>query len=86
MLVNEMLKMISEREGVSSYKQIPLERYINFNNKDIKSHISFDEDKHFEEFHRFLNSIFNSKVYRNVTVKILKNGYLIDSVKNFTLT
>lgn len=78
MLVKELLKMISEKEGVNSYRQIPLERYINFNdNKDINSHISFDEDKDFEEFHSFLNSIFHSKVYRNVTVKILRNGYLM---------
>jgi len=78
MLVKDMLDRISEKEGVSSYRQIPLERYINFNdNKDIKSHISFDEDKDFEEFHSFLNSIFHSKVYRNVTVKVLRNGYLM---------
>lgn len=78
MLVKELLKKISEKERVSTYKQIPLERYISFNeNKEIRSHISFDEDKDFEEFNSFLNSIFHSKVYRNVTVKILTNGYLM---------
>lgn len=78
MEVKKLLEKISEKEGVSSYRQIPLERYINFNNnKDIKSHLSFEEDRDFEEFHNFLNSIFHSKVYRNVTVKILKNGYFI---------
>lgn len=40
MLVKEVLKQISKKEGVSYYRQISLERYISFNeNKEVRSHM-----------------------------------------------
>ena len=76
MLVKNMLEEICRKEGVIDYTQIPLGRYVEFNNLKIKGHEKFDEDETFEEFHLYLNSIFYSRVYRNVTTKILKNAYL----------
>ncbi|MBU3197631.1 hypothetical protein KPL26_13385 [Clostridium algidicarnis] len=75
MLVNDILNKISKEEGVSTYTQITLDRYVEYQKASIKNHIDFNEDKDFEEFYIFLNSIFSSRVNRPTAVKILNNAY-----------
>ena len=77
MLVNDILNKISKEEGVSTYTQITLDRYVEYQKASIKNHIDFNEDKDFEEFYIFLNSIFSSRVNRPTAVKILNNAYYV---------
>lgn len=55
---------------------MPLERYIEFKDKEEINHIDFSEDEDFKEFHKFLNSLFSSRVYKPIDIKILNNAYL----------
>ncbi|MDU3642361.1 hypothetical protein ACV3OC_11245 [Clostridium perfringens] len=75
MLVKDVLDHICKKENVLEYREIPLSRWSEFQNNDIKKHINFIEDIDFEEFYGFLNSIFDSRVNRPTAIKILNNGY-----------
>jgi|GEM_PF-6674332 hypothetical protein len=77
MLVNDILNVISRKEGVSNYTLIPLNRWIDYQNAPIKEHIDFVEDIDFQNYFTFLNSVFSSRVRRPTAVKILNNGYFI---------
>lgn len=77
MRVSDILTQIAIKEGVASYKDIDVQRYIEYKNAPIKSHIDFDEDDDFENFVDHLNKIFISSVYRSCAVKILNNGFYI---------
>lgn len=81
MLVKEILKQISKKEGVYDYTQIPLERWIEFQNTeitnliDLDSNIIISKDNDFNNFFNFLNSIFISRVNRPTAIKIFNNAY-----------
>lgn len=75
MLVKDILDHICKKENVLEYREIPLSRWSEFQNIDIKKHINFIEDIDFEDFYVFLNSIFDSRVNRPTAIKILNNGY-----------
>lgn len=77
MVVKEILKEISRKEEVSDYKQIPVNRWSNFQKAPIKEHIDFVENINFEDFYNHLNKVFSSRVRRVTASKILNNGYFI---------
>lgn len=81
MLVNDILTHISKRECVCNYTQIPLKRWIEFQNASITSivnldsNINIDTDKDYEKFFVFLNSIFVGRVNKPTAFKIFNNAY-----------
>ena len=78
MLVNDVLTHMSKKEGVYNYTQIPLKRWSEFQKANITkivnldSNINIDNDKDFNEFFIFLNSIFLGRVNKPTAFKIFK--------------
>lgn len=81
MKVKDILDVICKAEGVTSFKDIPLKRVKEFQEKDLKMQIEFVEDKDYKAFYDDLQSIFTSRVNRPTAKKILNNAYLL-SLKN----
>lgn len=76
MLVKDMLSEICRKENVISYKEIPVERYVEYQlDKSITRFTDYKEDFEFQKFYEYLNKIFTSRVNLPTAHKILNNGY-----------
>lgn len=81
LLVKDILKKIETKEQVNDYRQIPQNRWLQFNNaRYISQHLSFDDsESDFKKFHDYLKTLVftQSDVYKNVAINVLTRGFYI---------